>query len=359
MGNSASISFTVSSMSPTQLQIAVTGESGNVSSRYQLAIVNNTTSITYTNPNDLDGGAYDPPAAVYTVNLSDFVNGSTPFAYTLGDSCTLEGIAIDNNSQLSTTPFTASYFGPLCPILYYSTQADAVSAGLNYLAYSTNGYTVQTEGGFSNWKLASSSNGSSSQIGTYSAGATLNSDGMYYLYPAAPCFLEGSLIRCLIEGQEKDVPIEQLRKGDWVKTELDGYKPIALIGYSSFHHLAFEERIQNQLYLCSTEEFSELTSDLVLTGAHSILVPTLTDQQRHDTEKTMGNIYITGQKYRLMAHLHNRTRPYPIAGDYTVWHLALEHSDMYMNYGIYANGGLLVESTSIRFLRDLSNMTLL
>jgi len=346
-------------MSPTQLQITVGGESGNVSSRFQLAIVNNNTSITYTSPNLLDGGAYSPPAAVYTVDLSDFVNGSTPFAYTLGDSCTLEGIALDNNDQLSTTPFTASYFGPLCPILYYSTQADAVSAGLNYLAYSTNGYTVQTEGGISNWKLASSSNGSSSQIGTYTTGSTLNSDGMYYLYPAGPCFLEGSLIRCLIDGQEKDVPVEQLRKGTLVKTELDGYKPIALIGHSSFHHLAFEDRIQNQLYVCSTDLFSELTSDLVLTGAHSILVPNLTDRQRHDTQQEMGTIYVTGQKYRLMAYLHDRAKPYPIAGNYTVWHFALENPDIYMNYGVYANGGLLVESTSIRFLRDLSNMTLL
>ena len=277
-------------MSSTQLQITVAGESGNVSSRFQLVIVNNSTSITYTNPNLLDGGEYSPPAAVYTVNLSDFVDGSTPFAYTLGDSCTLEAVAIDNNGQLSTTPFTASYFGALCPLLYYSTQADAVSAGVNYLAYSTNGYTVQTEGGFSNWKLASSSNGSSSQIGTYSTGSTLNADGMYYLYPASPCFLEGSLIRCLIEGQEKDVPVEELRKGSLVKTELDGYKPVALIGHSSFEHLAFEERIENQLYVCPMNRFSELTSDLVLTGAHSILVPSLTDVQRHDIDFLLNRI---------------------------------------------------------------------
>ena len=41
-----------------------------------------------------------------------------------------------------------------------------------------------------------------------------------------------------------------------------------------------------------------------------------------------------------------------------IYHLALKHRDIYMNYGIYANG-LLVESCSERNLRCLSNMRML
>jgi len=171
-------------------------------------------------------------------------------------------------------------------------------------------------------------------------------------------FLEGSLITCLIEGKEQDVPIEQLRKGTLVKTELNGYKPIAVIGHSSFRHLAFSERIENQLYVCSPDLFSDLTSDLVLAGAQCLLVLNLTDQQRHDTEINMGSIFLTGKKYRLMSHLHHRTIPYSIAGTYTIWHFALESSDRYVTYGVYANGGLLVETASIRFLHDISLMNL-
>jgi len=37
--------------------------------------------------------------------------------------------------------------------------------------------------------------------------------------------------------------------------------------------------------------------------------------------------------------------------------LALENNDYYMNYGIFANG-LLVETTSKRYIKELSNMTL-
>ena len=41
---------------------------------------------------------------------------------------------------------------------------------------------------------------------------------------------------------------------------------------------------------------------------------------------------------------------------YTIWHFSLENSDERMNYGVYANGGLLVETSSISFLKKKSNM---
>jgi hypothetical protein len=43
---------------------------------------------------------------------------------------------------------------------------------------------------------------------------------------------------------------------------------------------------------------------------------------------------------------------------YPIWHFALEHADEGMNYGVYANGGLLVETCSIRSLKSRSNMSL-
>ena len=41
-----------------------------------------------------------------------------------------------------------------------------------------------------------------------------------------------------------------------------------------------------------------------------------------------------------------------------IYHVALEHNDEYMNYGIYANG-LLVESCSIDYLIKYSSMKIL
>jgi hypothetical protein len=69
-------------------------------------------------------------------------------------------------------------------------------------------------------------------------------------------------------------------------------------------------------------------------------------------------MYVTDKKYRLMACVDKRAEPWNSEGAYPIWHFALEHSDERMNYGVYVNGGLLVETCSIQFLKSKSNMTL-
>jgi hypothetical protein len=59
-----------------------------------------------------------------------------------------------------------------------------------------------------------------------------------------------------------------------------------------------------------------------------------------------------------MACLDSRAKPYTVEGTYNVWHLALEHTDRLMNYGMYANG-LLVETASQRMISTLPNVTLI
>jgi hypothetical protein len=87
-------------------------------------------------------------------------------------------------------------------------------------------------------------------------------------------------------------------------------------------------------------------------------VSAITDTQREDTIKQLGRIFVTDKKYRLMASVDERAEPWNSEGSYTIWHFALENTDEKMNYGVYANGGLLVESCSIHFLKNKSNMTL-
>jgi len=172
---------------------------------------------------------------------------------------------------------------------------------------------------------------------------------------AYPCFKEGSKI-LTDQGYRS---IETLRKGDKVQTYLHGFQPINMIGYRSIEHGATEERIKDQLYQCSPSAYPELFEDLVLTGAHSILVDRYKDQEeRQRAIDINGQIYLTDGKARLPAVADLRTTVYPVAGTYTIWHLALDHSDYYMNYGVYANG-LLVETCSQRYLKELSEMTLL
>jgi hypothetical protein len=63
-------------------------------------------------------------------------------------------------------------------------------------------------------------------------------------------------------------------------------------------------------------------------------------------------------RYRLPACLDERAEIYPQSGKFSIYHIALENDDYYMNYGIYANG-LLVETCSKRYLEQVSEMTIL
>jgi len=173
--------------------------------------------------------------------------------------------------------------------------------------------------------------------------------------PPYPCFKQGSKI-LTFKGYKK---VEDLRTGDLVKTLRDGFKPIVMIGKRYIKHLASKSRIKEQLYKCSREKYPDVFEDLVLTGCHSILVDAfVSEDQRATVGEVMKAIYITDDKYRLPACADERAFVYENPGTYTIYHLALEHDDYYMNYGIYANG-LLVESCSKRYLKEESNMELI
>lgn len=173
-----------------------------------------------------------------------------------------------------------------------------------------------------------------------------------------PCFKEDTHILCFQENKEVYRPIQELRPGDLVKTELNGYLRIDSIGTSLFYNTSSYERIENKLYRCPKERYNELTSDLFITGTHSILVETLTQEQQDKTTQSLGCLFLTGSKWRLMAFLDLRTEVVQQQGIFNIYHLALENEIPVGNYGIYANG-LLVESCSKNYLTQHSNMTLL
>ena len=246
-------------------------------------------------------------------------------------------------------------------VAYYPTEADAL-AYTNSLGYDGS-FTVGDGGpfgpgsGYTSWRIASNSGGSSPQNIVYVNGDLLINDGAYYLYPSAPCFLEGTTILCQVEGVETYVPIQELKNGTLVKTSLDGYKPVVLIGNGTITNPGTDARTENRLYKCSPSKYPELTDDLYITGCHSILEFPITDKQKEDTIKHLGKLYVTDKKYRLMACVDERAEPWNSEGVYTIWHFALEHASDGMNYGVYANGGLLVETCAIRTLKNRSNMT--
>ena len=172
----------------------------------------------------------------------------------------------------------------------------------------------------------------------------------------APCFLEGSEILCLVDDKEVYIPVEQLRKGTLVKTSLDGYKKVEAVGKKGMWNTQTPERIQQRLYKLTPANYPELKKDLFLTGCHSILVDELTDVQRQRSIEELERIFVTDKKYRLIACVDERAEPWQSEGAYLVWHFALECENIRTNYGVYANGGLLVETCSINFIRNRSNL---
>ena len=299
----------------------------------------------------------DSPGELVVGDESYPIQANTGFVFHEGISH--ETRHTGQTSRLLLGPMSEQVLPVGAPLSYYSTEADALAYN-NPLGYSGS-FTVGDGGpfgGFTSWRLASNSSGSSPQNIVYVNGSTLIADGSYQLYPAAPCFLEGSTILCQVDGVEQYVPVENLRNGTLVKTSLRGWKKVVAVGKGSIQNPGDDARTENRLYRCSPSQYPTLKQDLYLTGCHSILEFPITEKQKEDTIARLGKLFVTDKKYRLMACVDERAEPWNSAGTYSIYHFALENEDDGMNDGVYANG-LLVETCAIRTLLQRSNMKLL
>jgi len=241
---------------------------------------------------------------------------------------TLSPNTIVNNNALTTIIFT----GETIPTLIDSTSTTDVYINSNYP------FTV-----YYNKRTTSQNLESARQY--LPNGATL-------VQTIIPCFKEGTKI-LTNKGYKL---VENLRRGDLIKTVRDGYKALYKIGKKDFKHIGTEERIKDQLYKCTESKYPEVFEDLVLTGCHSILITDfVSNEQKQKVKELNGDIFVTDRRYRLPSYLDERTVVYEKPGNYMVYHFALENDDYYTNYGVYANG-LLVETCSKRYLSEISRM---
>jgi hypothetical protein len=186
---------------------------------------------------------------------------------------------------------------------------------------------------------------------------TLTITGWQFTFDEIPCFNEGSKILCFKDNEEEYIPIQNIKKGDLVKTYKHGFQRVEIIGKKKMYNLNSSKK-EDRMYLLSKENYPELFEDLYITGYHSILVNNVTDEQIEKTREIVSMLFKTDDKYRLMASLDPKAEEITEEGEYTIYHFALEHEDIFMNYGVYANG-LLVESNSIRNMKEYSGMEIL
>ena len=244
---------------------------------------------------------------------------------------------------------------------YFANQADAlINNSSNAIAQGSSSILGDniyngSIGSITNWKVITFNN--PAPDGTINSGVYTNGtdviglQGIYNMsvYPDnLICFLQGSTILT----DHGYIPVESLSKGDLVKTLHSGFVKIHGVGQRLIHNEAVANKIKDQLYILSKTDFPELTEDLVLTGSHCLLVDTLTENQINEIKRMLQRLFVTESMYRLPACLDDRARVYPERGDFTVYHLALENTSLVANYGIYANGGLLVESCCIKHFRE-------
>lgn len=169
------------------------------------------------------------------------------------------------------------------------------------------------------------------------------------------CFLKGT--RILTEGN-RYLRVEDLKKGDLIKTFKSGYQPLEIVGKSRIYHSPDDKRrTKDRLYVYKKHRNVNLTEDLCVTGMHSALVSELTKDQIDLVYDTLEDIYLTEGLYRLPACVDERSEIYDEEGYFDVYHIALANADYYGNYGVYANG-LIMETTSLRYLKECSQMEL-
>jgi len=165
-----------------------------------------------------------------------------------------------------------------------------------------------------------------------------------FLLNPAECFKKGTKI---LSENDVYIPIEELKIGDLVKTYKHGYQKI--IGIANSRLCDYPRNTLNQLYTYSREKNPELIEDLHLTGGHSLLLDTLTEEESNSMNQIHwpDDEYMLEDKYKLLAHL---SHDICIAAEQNVeiYHFTLEppeNARLSHVYGVYANG-VLAESCS-------------
>jgi len=304
----------------------------------------------------------DSPGELIVDSQSYPIQSNTGFVFNEGLSH--ETINTENVPRLMIGPmneFVEPVGATTSYIFYFATEADALNTS-NSIG-SSNNYIVGDglSSPYTRWKIASNSVGGSDENLVYNNGDTLDSElinnSYYFLYPVVDnnilCFHEDTKILT----DKGYIPVKDLKKGALVKTHLSGFVPIEAIGHSKIYNPANKLHSKNRLYKCSKDQYPELEEDLILTGCHSILKDNLTENQREKSKEYIGDVYVTETKLRLIACLDDHSEPYDVKGIHNIWHFCLENEDKYMNYGCYANG-LLVETSSIRMMHEISGMEL-
>ena len=172
---------------------------------------------------------------------------------------------------------------------------------------------------------------------------TTNTGSVFYS-SATACFNEGTKILCLNKNSiDEYIPIENLRKGDLVKTYKHGYRKIDFIGKKSM--VNDPDRFCRSMYKMEKTNSNCLIEDLILTGGHSILVDDL-DDHKEKNDEILDGVQMIDDKFLLLACVSKDFIQIQTNEVFNYYHLVLETgSDDNQIFGVWANG-ILAETTT-------------
>jgi hypothetical protein len=149
-----------------------------------------------------------------------------------------------------------------------------------------------------------------------------------------PCFNENTTI---LNSNNEYVSIKSLKINDVIHTYKDGLKKIKYIQ-------SFKTTNNNLNSLQSM--FKMKNTNFIVSGGHSILVDELTKEE-HDLQKiSFGFDNKIHDKQFLLACISDKFEIIKDNDIYVLYHIVLENDDIYKQYGIYANDGILTETIS-------------
>jgi hypothetical protein len=163
------------------------------------------------------------------------------------------------------------------------------------------------------------------------------------------CFLQGTKLYAHVHDKDLYVNIEDLRSGDIVNTYLHGKKAIKFIGKDTL----FNNPDKWNGCLKKFPKSGDMTDDLFITGAHSLLVDELSEKESDGIMAIYGTTdRKIDDKFMLNAWVSEKAEPVLAADFFTIYHLVLEHDDDEdKKYGIWANGVLTESQCEKHFLK--------
>jgi hypothetical protein len=193
-------------------------------------------------------------------------------------------------------------------------------------------------------------NGANNLIATLSSNGTAfgNIFSIFTIQAIADpsCFNEGTKILSLNKNFEEEyIPIENLRKGDLIKSYKHGYRKIDLIGKNPMFN---NPTVWHEcMYKMEKTAENGLIEDLIVTGGHGILVDTIDcAEAEKENNKIFGKPIQVDDKYLLLVSLCKDFVKLEDTNLYTYYHFILENNgNDEERFGIWANG-ILTETPS-------------